>query len=103
MPTTNLDASLSTYRRRNLALFTWRFADGYPAGPFQSIRPEQASGNGFRQSGPSAFIPLEVKLGAQLTGQLQAQPNTTCQCNGLVTLQGYVKNSPATCSGLGNC
>jgi len=103
MPTTILDASLSTYRRRNLALFTWRTADNYPAGPLQSIRPEQANGNGFRQSGPSALIPLDARLGAQLTGQLQAQPNTECQCNGLVTLQGYVKNSPASCGGPGNC
>ena len=79
------DASLTTSRRRQLALYAWR--NSAIVG-----NPEQTSGNSGQQSGPSANIPLEAYVGAQLAGQSSIPITTPCGCNSGVTLQGAVKN-----------
>jgi hypothetical protein len=90
MGVTNRDASLSTQRRRQLALYAWRLSNQYPQNP-QSIRPEQANSAGFQQAGPTGDVPTNARLGAALVGQT---PGASCPCTG-VTLQGYDKKSPA--------
>jgi hypothetical protein len=90
MGVTITDASLSTARRRQLCLYAWRQGTGYPGNPSQfGAKKEQASGTGFKASGPSAEVPLNVKVGCLVA----------TQGNGL---QGYVKSSPADCSGKNN-
>ncbi len=93
MGVTNRDASLTTARRRQLALYAWRAANQYPQNP-QSIRPEQASSKGFNNTGATADVAPNAYLGAQLIGQTSPGP---CACSGAVTLQGYDKKSPASC------
>ena len=108
MPTTNFDASLTTARRRNLANYGWRLNDNYPSNPI-SLNPEQAPSSGFRGTGPSSEVPLSAKLGAILAGQpnvnvnptTAAACNTTGGCSASVTLQGFVRNSPANSRSLG--
>lgn len=90
MGTTIRDASLTTARRRQLALYSWRLSNQYPQNP-QSIRPEQANSAGFQQAGPTSDVPTNARLGAALVGQT---PGATCPCTN-VTLQGYDKKSPA--------
>lgn len=90
MGVTNRDASLTTQRRKQLALYSWRLSDQYPQNP-QSIRPEQANSAGFQQKGPTGDVATQARLGAALVGQT---PGSTCPCTG-VTLQGYDKKSPA--------
>ena len=88
MSTTIRDASLTTARRRQLALFGWRQIDQYPQNP-QTAKAEQAPSSGNKGTGPSASIPLEVKVGAILVGQ-----SGSCVCNNNVSLAGYAKVSP---------
>ena len=90
MGVTNRDASLTTERRRQLALYSWRAANQYPQNP-QSIRPEQATSKGFNNAGPSGEVAPNAYLGAQLIGQTAGG---ACACSGAVTLQGYDKKSP---------
>ena len=78
------DASLTTARRRQLALYAWRNSS-------VSGTSEQLSGSG-PQSGPSTNVPLEAYVGAQLAGQSSIPITTPCGCNSGVTLQGNVKN-----------
>jgi hypothetical protein len=87
MGVTIRDASLTTARRRQLALYTWRSANP------QSVRPEQADSKGFNGAGPTAEVPLNVYVGAQLIGQ---STGGVCACSSAITLQGYDKKSPAT-------
>jgi len=101
MPTTFTGASLSVERRRQLALFAWRAADQYSYNPQTQIR-EQRPSNGNRDCGPSASVVLGQRLGGQLIGQQAGAGNGTCACSSAVTLQGYVKQSPAMCGGSGN-
>ncbi len=89
MSTTIRDASLTTARRRQLALYSWRLGDQYPQNP-QSVRPEQAATTA-QQTGPTGDVPTQARLGAALVGQT---PGASCPCTG-VTLQGYDKKSPA--------
>jgi hypothetical protein len=89
MPTTNFDASLTTARRRQLSLYGWRKTTNYPDAGLTNIKKEQAYGNGFKDSGPTAEVPLNVKVGAGLVGQSGA-----CECSTAVTLAGYRKISP---------
>ncbi len=89
MSITIRDASLTTARRRQLALYSWRLSDQYPQNP-QSVRPEQAATT-FQQAGPTGNVPTNARLGAALVGQT---PGASCPCVG-VTLQGYDKKSPA--------
>lgn len=90
MGVTIRDASLTTGRRRQLALYSWRLVNQYPQSP-QSVRPEQAGSHGFQQTGPTGNVPTQARLGAVLVGQT---PGASCPCTG-VTLQGYDKKSPA--------
>jgi hypothetical protein len=96
MPTTIRDASLSTARRRQLALFTWRNTDQYSYNP-QTQKAEQAPSHGWKGTGPSRDVSLDAQLGAMLIGQTAnaAQVNGQCGCSTTVTLQGYDKKSPA--------
>jgi len=90
MPSTVTDASLTTARRRQLALFAWRNADKLS----QSIRTEQVGSRGYRSTGPSEDIPLQAYLGAQLVGQKVQPSGGECGCSSAVTLQGFVRQSP---------
>lgn len=100
MPTTFTGASLSTERRRQLALFTWRNSDQYSYNPRTKVM-EQRPSYGNQNCGFSSTVPLNAKIGAQLVGQQAGAGNGTCACTSSVTLQGYVKQSPALC-GVGN-
>ena len=57
---------------------------------------------GNKECGPSASVVLAQRLGGQLIGQQAGSGNGTCNCTTSVTLQGYVKQSPAMCGGSGN-
>ena len=87
MSTTIRDASLTTARRRQLALYAYRQVVSVGAGT------EQAPSMGNIGTGPSAEVPTNVRLGALLIAQT-AQVNT-CGCSPNTTLQGYDKKSPA--------
>jgi len=100
MPTTFTGASLTIERRRQLALFAWRTADQYSYNPLTK-ETEQRPSYGNQNCGPSATVPLNAKIGAQLVGQQAGAGNGTCACTTSVLLQGYVKQSPAGC-GVGN-
>ena len=108
MPTTNFDASLTTARRRQLANYGWRLNDQYSYNP-QTLNPEQAPSHGSRGTGPSSEVPLSAMLGAMLAGQPNANVNpsatatcnTTGGCSASVTLQGFVRKSPANSRSLG--
>jgi hypothetical protein len=82
---TNRDASETTRRRAQLALYTWRAAN---AG---GVQPEQVANT--MNLGPTSTVPLNAYVGAQLIGQTNGL--TTCGCTTSVTLQGYDKKSPA--------
>ena len=87
------DASLTTARRRQLALYAWRKGESYPENP-QSLNKEQRASYGFRQVGSTGDVPVEAYVGAQLVGQ--ARPvagQTSCGCNTNVTLNGDTRNS----------
>ena len=84
MSTTIRDASLTTARRRQLALYAYR--------QVESIGAEQAPSMGNRGTGPSAEVPTSVRLGAQLIGQTS---QGVCGCSTSTTVQGYDKKSPA--------
>jgi hypothetical protein len=92
MGVTNRDASLTTSRRRQLALYAWRADNQFPQN-VQSVRPEQATSKGFNNTGPSAEVAPNAYLGAQLIGQTAGG---ACACTPAVTLQGYDKKSPAS-------
>lgn len=110
MPTTDFSASLTTARRRNLANYGWRLNDKYSYNPV-TLNPEQAPSHGARGTGPSSEVPLSAKLGAILAGQPNVNVNpgtintTTCSssgnCSSTVTLQGFVRNSPANARSIG--
>jgi hypothetical protein len=87
---TNRDASNTTMRRGQLALYTWRQSYNYPAGT-TTVFPEQAT-NSMNQ-GPTSVVPLNAYVGAQLVGQTNGG---NCGCSTAVTLQGYDKKSPAS-------
>ena len=87
MGNTNRDASVTTSRRGQLALYSWRVANNYPQNA-TGTRPEQPGNSGF--VGPTAAVPPQAYLGAQLIGQAGAG----CACSTAVTLQGYDKKSP---------
>jgi hypothetical protein len=87
MPTAFRDASLTTARRRQLAIFVWRKTNQYPENP-QTVLAEQHP-----SYGPTGEVPMAAKLGAALIGQ-QVGANGTCECNTNFTLAGYDKKSP---------
>jgi hypothetical protein len=89
MGVTNRDASLTTRRRGEIALYAWRAANNYPANPPGPRREQTATSMNL---GPSAEIPLKYKEGAQLIGQTN---NGVCGCTQNFTYQGYDKKSPA--------
>ena len=86
MSTTIRDASLTTARRRQLALYAYRQVESIGAGA------EQAPSMGNQGTGPSAEVPTNVRLGALLIAQTAVG---VCGCSPLTTLQGYDKKSPA--------
>jgi hypothetical protein len=108
MPTTNFDASLTTARRKQLTLYGWRLNDQYSYNP-QTKNAEQAPSAGARGTGPSGQTYTDVIQGGFLTGQTNANANpgatatcnTTGGCSASVTLQGFVRNSPANSRSLG--
>jgi hypothetical protein len=106
MPTTVFDASLTTARRKQLSLLAWRISDNYPSNPI-GVMAEQAPSHGFRGTGPSAEVPLDVKQGAILAAQpnKNVYPNAVAacptNCAAGVTLQGFVRNSPANSKQIG--
>jgi hypothetical protein len=81
---TNRDASNTTLRRGQLALYTYRNSKS-------DVLPEQAVNS--MNLGPTASVPAQVYVGAQLIGQTNGTNN--CACTSSVTLQGYDKKSPA--------
>jgi hypothetical protein len=107
MPTTNFDASLTTARRKQLALWGWRANDQYSYNP-QTKNAEQAPSNGARGTGPSGQTYTDVVQGAMLTGQPNNNVNpgntaacSSSGCSASVTLQGFVRNSPGNVRSLG--
>lgn len=86
---TNRDASNTTLRRGQLALYTWRQSYNYPEAT-TTVWPEQATNS--MNLGPSATVPVQAYVGAQLVGQTNGGE---CGCSTAVTLQGYDKKSPA--------
>jgi hypothetical protein len=89
MSTTNRDASNTTARRGQIALWTFRqnnVTNGVP------IYPEQSAMS--MNQGPTASVPAQVYVGAQLIGQTN---NGQCGCTSDFTYQGYDKKSPASC------
>ena len=95
MSTTIRDASLTTARRRQFALYGWRNSVGLYADP-TTAKTEQAASNA-KGDGPSSDITLNVHIGALV----RAQTPGGCPC-GPATLAGYSKSSPASCGGAGN-
>jgi hypothetical protein len=91
MSSTNRDASVTTMRRGQLALFTWRKDNNYPQNA-TGTRPEQTASS--MNLGPNAAVPVQAYLGAQLIGQ--TAPSQNCACSTAVTLQGYDKKSPGS-------
>jgi hypothetical protein len=79
---TNRDASLTTKRRSQLALYGWRTANQFPQNP-QSVVPEQKN--------VGSSVSVDAYIGAQLVGQAGG----SCACSPNVTLKGYAPNSPA--------
>lgn len=86
---TNRDASNTTMRRGQLALYTWRQSYNYPAAT-TTVWPEQTANS--MNLGPNAAVPSAAYVGAQLVGQTNGG---VCGCSTAVTLQGYDKKSPA--------
>jgi hypothetical protein len=85
---TNRDASNTTMRRGQLALYTFRQSNVQNG---VSIYPEQSANS--MNLGPNAAVPSQIYAGAQLLGQTNGGAN--CACTTSVTLQGYDKKSPA--------
>jgi hypothetical protein len=83
MGVTNRDASVTTTRRKQLALYSWRLNNQYSQNP-QSIYPETSNRSD-----------AEVGVGAYLGAQLVGQTAGACPCSPAVTLQGYDKKSPS--------
>jgi len=88
MSTTVRDSSLTTARRRQLALYGFRVSD---TASINAIS-EQAPSSGWRGTGPSADVVTAVTLGGYLVGQSAA----SCVCDSSVTLAGYSKVGGAT-------
>ena len=86
MPTTNRDSSLTTARRRQVALYGWRLGSG------STVKEEQAPSMGNKGTGPTSQVPVNAFVGAQVVGQTPG----ACPC-GQFTYQGYDKKSPASC------
>ncbi len=88
MSTTVRDSSLTTSRRRQLALYGFHVVDKASV----NVIPEQAPSSGWRGTGPSADVVTAVTLGGYLVGQSAA----SCVCDSSVTLAGYSKVGGAT-------
>lgn len=83
---TNRDASNTTARRGQIALYAWRQSK-----PATSVFPEQTATS--MNLGPTAEVPNQYYVGAQLIGQTN---DGVCGCTTNFTLQGYDKKSPAS-------
>ena len=92
MSSTNRDASLTTARRRQLALYSWRLSDGYSQNP-QTNKTEQRPSYGGQQAGSTGDVPVQAYVGAQLVGQAPGASAGTCGfATTGVSLAGYSKN-----------
>jgi hypothetical protein len=108
MPTTDFSASLTTARRKQLALYGWRLNDQYSYNP-QTKNLEQVASHGARGTGPSGQTYTDVVQGGLLTGQPNNNVNPgvtnsvcpTSGCSATITLQGFVRNSPGNVRSLG--
>jgi hypothetical protein len=89
MSSTNRDASVTTRNRGALTTFFWRQQNNYPGNALPG-KPEQQRNSAFE--GPTATVPLEARVGAQLVGQ--QIPAAGCACTPNVTAQGYDKKAP---------
>ena len=89
MGVTNRDASLTTARKRQVALYGWRIETKYPAAP-TTVKKEQVPSSGSKGTGPTGDVPVAAFVGAQVVGQTAG----ACPC-GQFTYQGYDKKSPA--------
>jgi hypothetical protein len=89
MGVTNRDASLTTARRKQIALYSWRLDNN-------TNRAEQRASYGSRGTGATDDVPYQAYIGAQLVGQAPLASAATCgfQTTG-VTLAGYSKNGYA--------
>ena len=88
MSTTIRDSSLTTSRRRQLALYGYHVANNNLPLPV----PEQAPSGGNRGTGPTSDVVTGVTLGGYLVGQSSA----SCVCDSSVTLAGYSKTNAVT-------
>ena len=88
MGTTDRDASLTTARKRQVALYGWRLGTNYTANP-TTVKSEQRPSAGWKATGPTAEVPPNVHIGAQVIGQTLG----ACPCSQF-TYQGYDKKSP---------
>jgi hypothetical protein len=88
MSTTVRDASLTTARRRQIALYGYHVTNTSQALP----GPEQAPSYGNQGTGPSADVVTAVTVGGFLVGQSSA----ACVCDSSVTLAGYAKSNAVT-------
>lgn len=98
MSVANTSASLTTQRRRQVALFAWRRSDQYSYNP-QTNKTEQAPSHGSQGTGPTRGVSLSAFVGAQLVGQTATAANP-CGCGPNTTYQGYVKQAPALCENI---
>jgi hypothetical protein len=65
MTVTNRDASLTTVRRKQKALYGWRVSTGYSGAP-TTVLQEQGITTGGQGTGPSAGVSVDAKIGAGL-------------------------------------
>ena len=57
MGVTNRDASLTTARKRQVALYGWRLGTNYTQNP-TTVKKEQAPSNGSKGIGPTGDVPV---------------------------------------------
>ncbi len=92
MGTANRDASETSRRRAQLALYGFRREVNYPQNALPG-RPEQPRTSGFE--GPSSTVPVWAYLGAQLVGrQGVAASGGDCGCPASLQTQLYDKRAP---------
>lgn len=94
MSTTIRDASLTTLRRRELALYGARQA----IQSTYTTHKEQRPSYGWKGTGVTAEVPQRVNGAEVLIGQY----NTNCACTPRVTTLGFSRISPAVCGTRGN-
>ena len=74
MPTTNRDASVTTTRRRQVALYAWRQSTGYSGAPTTRLL-EQGISTGGQGTGPSSGVSVDARIGAGICRGANVQTN----------------------------